>query len=289
MRLLFALMFVLAAGPALAAELTPNTMLDWSGEEGAEQVFTAGDLTLTLKLSGDESEKTATLSIAKPGADPVEVSGLGAGTGYGQVGVVSFDSNGMRSVLFAVYAGGAHCCMQTTAVTETAGGWVTAEVGTFDGDSVQPEDLDSDGIYELAQRDDRFNYAFDAYAFSYAPPMILKSRDGAVYDASAEPQFRPVFETMLADAKQSCSGETWNLGACAGVLGAAARLGTYEAEAAPIFAALAAGKKTSGWDEFQLCTNTDCSETKTIADFPTAIETALRDWGYLPATQRRRR
>ena len=187
MKTLLAFAFALVALPALAAELAPNEMLDWSGEDGAEQVFTAGDLTMTLKLSGDESEKTATLTVEKPGAAPVEVSGSGAGTGYGQVGVVDFDSNGQRSVLFAVYAGGAHCCMQTTAVTETAGGWVTAEVGAFDGDSVHPEDIDGDGTFEIASRDDRFNYAFDAYAFSYPPPAFLKSRDGEVYDASAEP------------------------------------------------------------------------------------------------------
>jgi hypothetical protein len=284
MKSLIALLFALVALPAFATELVPNEMLDWSGEEGNEQVFTAGDLTLTLKLSGDDAERTATLSIAKPGTDPVEVSGLGAGTGYGQVGVVNFDSNGKRSVLFAVYAGGAHCCMQTSAVTETDIGWLTGDVGDFDGDSVRPEDIDGDGTYEVSVRDDRFNYAFDAYAFSYAPPMILKSRDGMVYDASAEPQFRPVFDAMLDEAKANCSGETWELGSCAGVLGAAARLGTYAEEAAPIFAALAAGKRTSGWDEFSICADRACSATKTIADFPTAIETALRAWGYLPAT-----
>jgi len=132
-------------------------------------------------------------------------------------------------------------------------------------------------------RDDHFNYAFDAYALSYAPPVVLKSRDGKVYDASAEPQFAPVFAAMFADAKANCSAETYDLGVCAGMLAAAARLGTYAAEAGPVFDAIAAGNRTSGWDEFTICADADCSATKDIADFREAIETALRSWGYLPA------
>ena len=283
MKTLLAALLVVAALPAAAAELVTNEMQDWSGPEGEVQAFTAGDLTLTLRLSGDEAERIGTLTVEKPGVPPVELSAPGAGGGYGQVGVVDFDSNGQRSVVFAVYAGGAHCCMQTKVATETASGWVTDDVGTFDGDLVNPEDVDGDGIYEIVMRDDRFNYAFDAYALSYAPPVVLKSRDGKVYDASAEPQFAPVFEAMFSDAKANCSAETYDLGVCAGMLAAAARLGIYAAESGPVFDAVAAGKRTSGWDEFTICTDADCSATKDIADFREAIETALRSWGYLPA------
>jgi hypothetical protein len=283
MKAVLAVLLAALALPVGATELTPNQMMDWSGAEGDEQVFTANDLTLTLRLGGDDAERTGTLTIETPGTPAVELSGLGSGQGYGQVGVVDFDSSGEPSVIFAVYAGGAHCCMQTTAATRTAGGWVTDDVGSFDGDNVNAEDLDGDGTFEIVMRDDRFNYAFDAYALSYAPPLVLKSADGQVYDASAEPQFASAFQAMFDDAKANCSGETWDLGVCAGMLAAAARLGTYEAESAPVFAAIADGKKTSGWDEFTVCIDAACSSTQELADFREALETALKSWGYLPA------
>src|SRR6218665_1059900 len=285
MRRLLIVLALLLVAPAVAQEpvaLTDNEMTDWSGGEGDARVFTSGDLTMTLALSGDDSERIATLRIEKPGTAPVELSGLGAGFGFGQVGVVDFDDNGMRSVIFATYAGGAHCCMQTEAATETPNGFVTGHVTTIDGDMISPEALDGDGVYEIPIRDDRFNYLFDAYAFSFPPPLVLKSKDGVVYDASHDPAFRPLFEDALEAARAECSGETWNLGPCGAVLAIAARFGTYEAELAPIKAALAAGKRTSGWDDFSFCDDADCTTQTTFTDFVEAAEHGLRLWGYLP-------
>lgn len=281
---MFALLAALFITPIMAAEpvdlSTPN-MVDWSGDE-PEQVFVAGDLTMTLSVTGDESERIGTLKIEKPGAEPVELSGLGSGTGYGQVGVFPFDESGGRSVIFAVYAGGAHCCMQITAATEVGEGWVTDDLGAVDGDTVRVEDLDGDGLYEMPQFDGRFNYTFDAYAFSFPPQLVLKSKDGVSYDDSANPKWRSFYETQLAEMRGDCSGETWNLGVCAGLLGVAARLGTYEDELALVKAALSAGKRTSGWEEFTICADVECASTKDVSDFGEAIDLALRSWGYLP-------
>src|SRR6185503_8078429 len=98
-----------------------------------------------------------------------------------------------------------------------------------------------------------------------------------------EARFQPFFESEMEQARPQCSGDTWDLGACAGLLGMAARLGTFEDELPAIAAALAAGKKTSGWDEFEICTNEDCSEKHTSTNFSEAIRDALEQWGYLPA------
>ena len=271
--------------PVLAAEpvdLSTPAMFDWSGEE-PEQVFVAGDLTMRLSVTGDDSERTGTLTIEKPGVEPVTLSGLGSGTGYGQVGVFPFDENGGRSVIFAVYAGGAHCCMQITTATEVGDGWVTGDLGSVDGDNVRLEDLDGDGIFEMPQFDGRFNYTFDAYAFSFPPQQVMKSRDGEGYDDSANPKWRSFYETQLGEMRGDCSGETWNLGVCAGLLGVAARLGTYEEELALVTDALAAGKRTSGWDDFTVCEDVACSSTRDTKDFAEAIDLGLRAWEYLPA------
>ena len=79
------------------------------------------------------------------------------------------------------------------------------------------------------------------------------------------------------------SGETWNLGVCAGLLAVAARLGTYDEELALVTAALAAGKRTSGWEEFTVCVDVACTATQDVKDFGEAIDLALRSWEYLPA------
>jgi hypothetical protein len=277
------LLAALLAFPAFAAEPVPlpqNEMIDWSGEGGEAQVFTSDDLTLTLTITGDDAERIATL-VAANASDAREVTGISAGTGYGQLGVFPFDDNGLRSVIFGVYSGGAHCCTTFYALTEQAGDLVTGEIGTVDGDG-SIEDLDGDGVFEMPLWDSRFGYAFDAFAFAYPPHLIKKSRDGVPYDASADPRFKPYFASELEAARGSCGGETWDLGACAGLLGMAARLGTFETELATIQAALASGKKTSGWDEFEICLNDDCSEKYTSTDFGEAIAVALSAWGYLP-------
>jgi hypothetical protein len=278
------LLVALFAFPALAAEPVPlseNSMFEWSGNDGELQVFTSGDLTLTLTVTGDPSERLATLKVEK-GSETAEVSGLGSGGGFGVLGVFPFDENGMRTVIFATYAGGAHCCMQTEQVTETPNGFVTGHVITVDGDIIAPEDLDGDGVYELPTWDDRFGYAFDAYAYSFMPPRIMKSKDGVAYDASADPRYRSLFEESMERARENCSGDIWDLGSCAGLLGVAARLGTYEEELGPILAAIDAGRKTSGWDDFSFCIDETCDQRKTVTGFAEALDYALRQWGYLP-------
>ena len=282
---LFPLLGALLVLPALAAEpidISTPGMVDWSGEETG-QVYVAGDLTMTLTVTGDESERTATLTVEKPGVDPVEISGLGSGTGYGQVGVFPFDETAGLSVIFAVYAGGAHCCMQIVTATETEAGFVTGDVASVDGDAIYLEDLDGDGIYEMPVYDGRFLYAFDAYAFSLPPQQVFKSRDGVSYDASDDPRWQSLYEAQLTEMRPSCSGETWDLGVCGGLLGVAARLGTYDAELETVQAALEAGKRTSGWDEFIVCVDAECSATETVTDFVEAIDRSLRLWGYLEA------
>jgi len=275
---------VLVALPAAAAELKPGELIDWSSDQGAKQEFVSGDLTLDLQFAkGGDGGQVVTLTIEKPGSKSVEVTGEGTGSFGGQLGVVPLDSNGLPTVLFAVFTGGAHCCMQTTAVTETANGWVSAEVGIFNGAKINVADKDGDGTVEIVASDDRFLYVFDSYAGSYAPPLFYKSRDGEIYDASAEPQFRPEYEAVLADARKRCSGDTWELGSCAGLLAAAARLGTYEAESAPVFAAIKAGRTTSGLDSFTLCLDEKCEKTRDVPDFAEAVAASLKSWGYLPA------
>lgn len=278
----FALVLLLPVHAAEPVPLPEHELLDWSGNDEATQVFSSGDLTMTLAVTGDPAERVATLTVEAPGKASVEISGIGSGGGFGLLGVYPFDDNGMRSVILAVYSGGAHCCMQIMSATETAGGWMTDTIGSVDGDMVPLEDIDGDGIFEMLLFDGRFAYTFDAYAFSYPPQQVFKSRNGKSYDASAEPQWRPFFEAQVEERRGECSAAPWSLGVCAGLLGAAARTGTYEQELAVITAAIAAGQEVSGWDTYTVCVDAACATTEDVKDFGEAVDRSLRAWGYLP-------
>jgi hypothetical protein len=284
MKPVLALLLALLAAPALSEELQPNEIIDWSGEEGLHQTFTAGDLELAIDIEGTDPDfdRPATLTVSVGRKAVGTATDLGAGTVFGRIGITTLDPGG-RSVLFAVYTGGAHCCMNVSAVTETPNGWVSTGITSVDGDLISVEDIDGDGSVELPVTDDRFNYSFDAFAFSLPPPRILKLRDGLSYDATGEPEFRPYLEAKAAEARALCSGDTYELGPCAGLLGIAAKLGTYKAESGPIFKAIEAGKTTSGWEDFEFCLNTECTETEKFDRFADAIDYALKTWGYLPS------
>ena len=58
-------------------------------------------------------------------------------------------------------------------LTFIEGRWKVVNVGEFNSDGPQIEDLNGDGSVELVGKDDSFNYAF-AYTTTYAPPKIFR-------------------------------------------------------------------------------------------------------------------
>lgn len=272
--LIFAIAF--AASPVLAEELTPGSMIDWTGDPVA---YTLGDWTVTAGATGPEDARIATLKVERPGFATLERSFDSFGAGYGVVGAAPLTPGGEPSILFGAYSGGAHCCMQSIAITAMGNGLVVGDIGTYDGDGIPLEDIDGDGSYEIPLGDARFYYTFDAYAFSPAPTIIHRFKDGIAYDASLEPEFKSYIEAEMAESAKSCPAEDgYYLGACAATVADAARLGRYDELFAPIAAAFEGGiKPASGWDEFQVCETDDCKFT----DFTLALPHALKLWGYL--------
>jgi hypothetical protein len=101
------------------------------------------------------------------------------------VAVTDLDGDGEPEVLLDLYSGGAHCCWFTriyhfggayTDYTWTEHGW-----GNYPYDLV---DLDGDGLPEFSSADDRFAYAFAAYAFSIPPIQIWQYRSGLMSDVT---------------------------------------------------------------------------------------------------------
>lgn len=275
MRILLAAALLFAT-PVVAEEMTPGALIDWTGEPKA---YTLGDWTVTAGATGPEDARVATLKVERPGFTTLERSFESFGEGYGVVGAAPLGADGEPSILFGAYSGGAHCCMQSIAVTAVGSELVVGDIGTYDGGSIPLQDIDGDGAFEVPLGDGRFYYTFDAYAFSPAPMVIWRFKDGVPYDASLEPQFKSYIEAELADNAKSCPAEDgFYLGACAATLADAARLGRYDEVFAPIVAAFASGTKpASGWDEFQVCETEDCKFT----DFTLALPHALKLWGYL--------
>ena len=85
-------------------------------------------------------------------------------------------------------------------LTFVDGRWEAVNVGEFDSDGPQIEDLNGDGAVELVGKDDSFDYAFASYAESYAPPKILRLGWQPRRRCHAKAEFRrPILQMLLAD------------------------------------------------------------------------------------------
>lgn len=106
--------------------------------------------------------------------------------------------NGHPEVVFDVYTGGAHCCMDTAVLTErTPGKWSVIDLGSSDG-GILLEDVDEDGSSEILSQDDGFLYVFAPYSSSRRPLVISQLRDGEIDDISASDAALPRQRQTLA-------------------------------------------------------------------------------------------
>jgi hypothetical protein len=103
--------------------------------------------------------------------------------GHGVLHARDLDGNGEPEVLLDLYTGGAHCCTYSlvwryrpsqNAYVRTAHSW--GDVG------FRLVDLDHDRRLEFRSADDRFAYAFAAYAASFFPVRIWAYSSGAFSD-----------------------------------------------------------------------------------------------------------
>jgi hypothetical protein len=108
-----------------------------------------------------------------------------AGTGALQVRDVEGD--GEPDVLLNLYSGGEHCCNLTQLFhydTATAS-YVTVE-HVWGDPGYKLQQLGGSGPVEFVSADDRFAYAFAAYAFSGLPIEIFRVSDGAFVNVTRE-------------------------------------------------------------------------------------------------------
>jgi hypothetical protein len=104
-----------------------------------------------------------------------------APAGFGDsasIAVDDLDGDGEPEVILDLYTGGAHCCSLSRFYRFDGTTYVPAD-RNFGDPGYRIADLDGDGVKELITRDDRFAYAFTAFAFSLLPVRIYDLRAGS--------------------------------------------------------------------------------------------------------------
>jgi hypothetical protein len=94
------------------------------------------------------------------------------------VKAADLDGDGEPEVVLDLYTGGAHCCFVSRFYRWDGTTYVPSD-RNFGDPSYRLEDLDGDGVTEIVTADDRFAYAFTAFAFSLLPVRIYDLRAGA--------------------------------------------------------------------------------------------------------------
>jgi hypothetical protein len=193
----------------------------------------------------------------------------------------------VRQIVAAAFTGGAHCCALTKIAAPVGDGWAVIPGAMLDGDrGYAVEDLDGDGIYELASVDQSFLYAYAPYAFSYAPLVIERFAGKKIVEVTDDPRFRPALARDLAalEAAAEATPGLWNEnGFLAAWVAAKARLGQLDEAWARM---LSLHDRSSDWP-LTICAADPAPDgscppgAERSATFPEALEAHLRARGYV--------
>jgi S1-C subfamily serine protease len=198
--------------------------------------------------------------------------------------IVRLDSSSaFPQVVASHFSGGAHCCTLMEVLTFIDNRWQVVNVGEFDSDGPQIEDLNGDGAAELVGKDDSFLYAFASYADSYAPPKILRLVGDHVADVSSRSEFQGPMRQLLLAVQGLVTPDTWrDNGFLAGWVAHNALIGSGGEAWRRM---LALYNRNSDWD-LSVCAvatsgDAPCPEyAKRQRDFPTALRDLLAKNGY---------
>src|SRR4051812_27778632 len=107
----------------------------------------------------------------------------GVGAPESALHLTDLDADGEPEVLVDLYTGGAHCCATTLIWFFDGSGYRRRVLGLGD-QGYRLRDLDADGQPEIVTADDRFAYAFTAFAYSWFPPLVYDWRGHALVDVT---------------------------------------------------------------------------------------------------------
>jgi hypothetical protein len=263
------------------------------GEEDtppAAQEIAQGAVKAALSYDEDKSEdgeitRSPVVTVFAGGKEVAKLEGDSSGFADPPVSVQIAEidpGNPHPEVVVSFYTGGAHCCSDTSVVTSSPDGstWTTVDVGEFDGSPLLATDLDGDGRYEFAVRDNAFLYAFACYACSEAPLEVFTVENGAVKVVTSEARFKPAQESWLKSMIGNVPEDDVN-GFLAGYVGEKILLGEGK-QAWELM--LAHYDQASDWGletcEQPLNEDGECPGQEVKLTFPDALERMLNENGY---------
>jgi hypothetical protein len=178
---LFAVAFSLIAAAPADAQVAAGS-----------KTLTSGPVTATLSWKGGETIVATDphLRIDRDGATLLErdlakecqlCNGVGAPAEA--LHLTDLDADGEPEVLVDLYTGGAHCCA-TALIWFYDGSRYRRRVLGLGDQGYRLKDLDADRRPEIITADDRFAYAFTAFAYSWFPPLVYDWRDHGFVDVT---------------------------------------------------------------------------------------------------------
>ncbi len=286
---LFLVLLALGAATQPAKLVRPGQQIQWSMGD-ARKIYRLGDLTATFDrvqcapLGEDCEEEQLEPKVTVATADGKSIT-LDGSSMQNILMLGPIAKGGPIVAFLQSYSGGMHCCQELRVILRDATGLKVVQLGAYDGAEIAwPRDIDGDGNLDFVVTDDRFLYAFESYAGSWTPPLVLNVIDGKVVDLSTDPRFRTVFEKAAAQTRKACEREKYPNGACAAYAANAARLGQLEAAWPTILARHQKDLRT--WPDSckvaRVGEDQGCPEGQLIEypDYPTALKAYLKELGY---------
>jgi hypothetical protein len=278
--------------PDVQGEDTSPKIEAGGGEEAgaATQQISQGGVKAVLSYAEQQGEdgeirRSPIVTIFARGKEVAKLEG--GDTGFADppvsVQIAELDpGNSLPEVVVSFYTGGAHCCSATNAVTASPDGasWTVVDVGEFDGGPLLATDLNGDGRYEFATRDNSFLYAFACYACSEAPLLVLGLKNGAVEKIGTDPSFKPAHASWLKTMIGNVPEDDVN-GFLAGYVGEKILLGEGK-QGWELMLAYYDRASEWGLDACDQPLNQDgeCPGQEIKLTFPDALERMLKENGY---------
>jgi hypothetical protein len=290
---------VVLAGTAFAAAIVaaeeadpeelPHPFPTTEFAEGArEAAVTAGDITAKITMDRradiDPDADVPLLEVSIAGKPVLEAPGIDSVSDEpaAEASIVEMDpANTRPEVYFSSYSGG--CCSTVIVAEEVGDKWVSIPVGDFDGDGSYLQDLDGDGLAEIATIDINFINRFDCTACSAAPRMIYTVREGKVIDLTADTRFLGAHREWLKEIESAIPQEEWwkSPGFLAGWLAQKIRLG----EGAAAWQQINQNWDSAADEGEEVCPNGDdpdlCErKDRKVLKFPERLRLFLASAGY---------
>ena len=259
-----------------------NAWIQWEADKPLN-TYRVGGFEFSFRPVVDDGLNAARMRVSTADGVSTELTGQALSwAARADFAVVQLDTKvPQRQVLFSSFSGGAHCCTSLTLLEVKDGAWRSTDLGQWDGDTpALPRDVDDDGVKEFLFVDQSFLYAFDSYAGSWAPTVVMTVSDGRLRDVSAQPRFRALYQRDLPEMRKAC-GERAN-GACAAYVATAARVGQLDQAWAYM---LRSYDQTSDWTYPSACRVRTADQCPAEAEykfetFPEALQWFLGEAGY---------